>query len=121
MGDNTDNKRLNDQLGAFADIADLLDDQDDVESHWDKEKNSNFEYQEHLEREEKRMKKLDALFTHKFENFRLNSHPEQITLRAKEKMSLTKMKLIRELKLDHSSLHTEMAQMWNSLFQRIEN
>lgn len=106
-------------LGAFADIADLLEEKTETESLWDKDRNNSFEYQDFLEKEEKRLKRIDSLFSHKFENFCLNSRPEVISNQGQERTSKLKLKLIQQLTPHNSSMHTEIQQMWRSLFESI--
>lgn len=114
----SDNKN-NDKLGAFSDIADLLEEEQESESIWDKDRQNNFEYQDFLEKEEKRLKKLDLLFTHKYENFEKNSRPEIILQEAQKDFLQHQRKIIKDLLPMNSSIHGEIGQMWNSLFKRI--
>ncbi len=112
-------KKQNDQLGAFADIADLLEEEQESESIWDKDRQNNFEYQDFLEKEEKRLKKLDQLFTHKYENYEQNARPEVIYQEARQQADLQQRKVIKELLSMNSSIHGEIRQMWHSLFERV--
>ncbi len=108
-----------DSLGGFADIADLLEDQEETESIWDRERHNNFEYQDFLVKEENRLKKLDQLFTKKSDNFATYANPQQLLNNQKILVNQKREQLVKDLLPLHSSLHEEIKQMWGSLFNRI--
>ena len=102
--------------GGFNDIADLVDDDErPIKSSRD-DLYKEHELLQFLELEENRLKKIDSLFTRKYDNLISTPQAQEVYDTLCASVDRKKNSLIDKLVPTDSAINQELAQMWRSMF-----